>query len=82
MRTQQGQTSFGQAESSHQVSSSAAVLAQVEAVGWRLEQAGYFFAVTGQSSTERVFLSGENTAVTGVTVGVYLFRRTGDAPAA
>ena len=39
--------------------------------------------VTGQSSTERVFLSGENTAVTGAMVGVYLFRndRTVAAPA-
>ena len=76
VRTQQGQVSFGQADSSHTVKSSASVLAQVEAVGWRLEHAGYYFAVTGQSSTERVFLSGENTAVTGVTVGAYLFRRT------
>lgn len=76
VRSQRGQVSFGQADSSHSVSSSASVLAQVEAVGWHLEHAGYYFAVTGQSSTERVFLSGENTAVTGVTVGVYLFRRT------
>lgn len=76
VRTQQGQVSFGQAGSSHTVKSSASVLAQVEAVGWRLEHASYYFAVTGQSSTERVFGSGENTAVTGVTVGAYLFRRT------
>jgi hypothetical protein len=75
VRTQQGQVSFGQAESSHTVTSSASVLSQVEAVGWRLEHVGYYYAVTGQSSTERVFLSGENTVVTGVTVGVYLFRR-------
>jgi hypothetical protein len=39
--------------------------------------------VTGQSSTERAFLSGENTAVTVAMVGVYLFRndRTVAAPA-
>jgi hypothetical protein len=30
--------------------------------------------VTGQTSTDRVFISGENTAVSGAIVGVYLFR--------
>jgi len=30
--------------------------------------------VTGETSTGRVFFSGEATAVSGVTVGVYLFR--------
>jgi hypothetical protein len=39
--------------------------------------------MTGESSTERVFLSGQNTAVTGAMVGVYLFRndRSVSAPA-
>jgi hypothetical protein len=32
--------------------------------------------VTGETSTSRVFLSGEATAVSGVTAGVYLFRDT------
>jgi hypothetical protein len=31
--------------------------------------------VTGQTSTEKVFFSGENTATQGVTMGAYLFRR-------
>ncbi|TPG14834.1 hypothetical protein [Pedococcus bigeumensis] len=76
VRTQQGQASFGGVTSSGSVTSSASVLAEIEAVGWHLEHASYYFAVTGQSSTERVFLSGENTAVTGVTVGAYLFQRS------
>jgi len=29
---------------------------------------------TGETSTARVFVSGEATAISGVTVGVYLFR--------
>jgi hypothetical protein len=33
--------------------------------------------VTEQTSTERVFLSGEATAVSGKTVGIYLFRNAG-----
>ena len=40
------------------------------------EHAGYFFMITGETSTARVFVSGDNTAVSGVTVGVYLFRNT------
>jgi hypothetical protein len=32
--------------------------------------------ITGETSTARVFVSGDNTAVSGVTVGVYLFRNT------
>ena len=77
VRSQQGRASFGEVQSSGSVTSSATILAEVEALGWRLEHASYYFAVTGQTSTERVFLSGENTAVNGVTVGAYLFRRAG-----
>jgi hypothetical protein len=75
-----GSAEFGSASGQRRASSSAATLAAVEQVGWRLEHASYFFMVTGQSSTERVFLSGEETAVSGVTVGVYLFRNTEPAP--
>jgi hypothetical protein len=45
----------------------------------RLEHVSYIFMITGETSTQRVFASGEATAVSGVTVGVYLFRNT-DAP--
>ena len=83
VRSQQGQASFGGVKSTGSVTSSATVLAEIEALGWHLEHASYYFAVTGQSSTEKVFLSGENTAVIGVTVGAYLFRRSqAVAPAA
>jgi hypothetical protein len=37
--------------------------------------------VTGQTSTDRVFLTGENTAVSGTTVGVYLVRNDRAVPA-
>jgi len=30
--------------------------------------------ITGETSTQRIFVSGEATAVSGVTIGVYLFR--------
>ena len=32
--------------------------------------------ITGETSTDRVFVSGAATAVSGVTIGVYLFRNT------
>jgi len=32
--------------------------------------------ITGETSTQRMFVSGEATAVSGVTIGVYLFRNT------
>ena len=38
--------------------------------------------ITGETSTARVFMSGEATAVSGVTVGVYLFRNASFSPAA
>lgn len=72
--TRSGQASFGAVTTSGSTNSSAAVLAEVEALGWRLEHASYFFVVTGETSTEKVFLSGQNTAVEGVLMGAYLFR--------
>jgi hypothetical protein len=69
-----GSAGFGSIDGRHSVSSSASTLGMIEQLGWRLEHAGYFFMITGESSTQRVFATGDNTAVSGVTVGVYLFR--------
>lgn len=69
-----GQASWGMTTGERKAASSASILGQIEKVGWRLEHASYFFMVTAQSSTERMFLTGQETAVSGVTVGVYLFR--------
>jgi hypothetical protein len=71
-----GSAGFGSADGHRSTSSSAAALGEIEKLGWRLEQAGYYFMITGETSTDRVFVSGEATAVSGVTVGVYLFRNT------
>ncbi|HEY6933864.1 MAG TPA: hypothetical protein VI452_10725 [Marmoricola sp.] len=76
-----GSAGFGSIDGRRTEASSAATLAEIERVGWRLEHASYFFMVTGETSTARVFMSGEATAVSGVTVGVYLFRNTAVAPA-
>jgi len=71
-----GSAGFGAIEGQHTTASSAATLGEIEKLGWRLEHAGYYFMITGESSTDRMFVSGENTAVNGVTMGVYLFRNT------
>ncbi len=71
-----GSAGFGSIDGHHSVSSSASTLGEIERLGWRLEHASYFFMITGETSTARVFVSGDNTAVSGVTVGVYLFRNT------
>jgi hypothetical protein len=71
-----GNASFGSTDSQRTVASSAAILGEIEELGWRLEHAGYYFMVTGEKSTDRVFVSGEATVISGVTVGVYLFRNT------
>jgi hypothetical protein len=70
-----GTASFGSAQRRRTTSSSAGVLGDIEQVGWRLEHAGYFYMLTGETSTKKVLVSGDQTVVSGVTVGVYLFRR-------
>ena len=69
-----GSAGFGAIDGRRDTSSSAATLGAIEKLGWRLEHAGYYFMVTGETSTDRIFVSGEATAISGVTIGVYLFR--------
>jgi hypothetical protein len=71
-----GSAGFGGTEGRHTTSSSAVTLGEIEKLGWHLEHVGYYFMITGETSTARVFVSGDATAVSGVTVGVYLFRNT------
>lgn len=60
--------------SDERVISSASMLQKIEEVGWSLEHVGYVFKMTGQSSSEKWLASGQQTAVSGITVGIYLFR--------
>lgn len=50
------------------------LLSEIESVGWRLEHVGYYFMITGESSRDKFMASGQSTAVSGKTMGVYLFR--------
>jgi hypothetical protein len=76
-----GSAGFGSTDGRRSTASSAVTLGEIEKLGWRLEHAGYYFMITGETSTARVFVSGEATAISGVTVGVYLFRNTAEPPA-
>jgi hypothetical protein len=71
----QGNASWGVVDGRRTVNSSAATLEAIERIGWQLEHANYFFMITGETSSSRVF-TGEATAINGVTVGAYLFRNT------
>jgi hypothetical protein len=69
-----GSAGFGSADGRRSTASSAAILGDIEKLGWRLEHAGYVYMVTGETSTDRVFVTGQAVAVSGIVVGVYLFR--------
>jgi hypothetical protein len=71
-----GSAGFGSVTGRRTTSSSAVTLGEIEKLGWRLEHAGYYFMITGETSTARVFATGDATAVSGVTVGTYLFRNS------
>jgi hypothetical protein len=72
-----GTSGFGSTDGQRSTSSSATILADIENVGWSLEHVGYFYMITSETSSDRMFLTGQATAVSGVTIGVYLFRVTG-----
>jgi len=48
----------------------------IEAEGWRLEHAGYVYRQTGSVSRDKFLSSGQQEAVHGAIVGVYIFRAT------
>ena len=49
-------------------------LAAIERIGWRLEHVGHVFVVTSESSRDKFLSTGQQTAVSGNTIGIYLFR--------
>jgi hypothetical protein len=66
---------------SNRIATHAGTLAAIEAIGWHLEHVGYIFMITGESSSDRILGTGQNTAVSGETVGIYLFRNSDPMPA-
>jgi hypothetical protein len=52
----------------------AGVIQSIEEQGWHLEHVGYVFRHTGSVSRDKFFSSGQQEAVTGQVIGIYLFR--------
>jgi hypothetical protein len=71
-----GTAGFGSTTADYTTASSAATLEEIEKLGWRLEHVGYYFMITRESSTDRFMATGDDTAISGRTIGVYLFRNT------
>jgi hypothetical protein len=63
-------TSIGQTKTQ----THAGTLAAIEAIGWQLEHVGHVFVVTSESSRDKFLRTGQQTAVSGDTIGIYLFR--------
>jgi len=69
--------SFGTADTgSYSRSTYTDVLSAIESAGWLLIQAGYYFMPTGESSRDKFLASGQNVAINGKSMGVYLFRNS------
>lgn len=69
--------SFGTADyGKHKKSDFTGLLSQIEDIGWKLEHVGYYFMTTGETSRDKFLASGQNVAVKGKTMGVYLFRNS------
>lgn len=49
---------------------------QIESEGWTLDNAGYVFQETGSVSRDKFLSSGQQEAVSGRILGIYIFRRT------
>lgn len=48
----------------------------IEDEGWRLEHVGYIYRITGSESRDKFMASGQQEAISGEVVGIYLFRAT------
>jgi len=53
------------------------VLAQIEEIGWHLMHISHVWVQTGANSRDKFMTTGQEIAVTGRMVGVYLFRVAG-----
>lgn len=63
--------------------SAANLIERIEAEGWRLENVGYVYRLKGSTTRDKFLASGQEEAMHGEIVGIYLFRATeGPAPSA
>jgi hypothetical protein len=50
------------------------VIQAIEEEGWRLDNVGYIYRITGSESRDKFLASGQQEAVSGEIVGIYIFR--------
>lgn len=50
------------------------VIQSIEEEGWHLDNVGYVYRVTGSESRDKFMASGQQEAVSGEIVGIYIFR--------
>jgi hypothetical protein len=46
----------------------------IESEGWHLEHAGYVYRMTGSVSRDKLLSSGQQEAIHGEVLGIYIFR--------
>lgn len=73
-RTSEGLFGMG-AISTESWSESKSELEKIETEGWHLVHAGYAFQEMGSESRDKFLGSGQNVAVSGRVIGIYIFRR-------
>ncbi|MEJ2344289.1 MAG: hypothetical protein P8076_16580 [Gammaproteobacteria bacterium] len=69
---------LGAYASSSETQDYANVIQSIEEQGWHLEHVGYVFRLTGSETRDKLFASGQQEAVSGEIVGIYLFRAVDD----
>lgn len=52
------------------------VIQSIEKEGWHLDHVGYVYRITGSVSRDKFLASGQQEAVSGEIVGIYIFRAT------
>mgnify|MGYP006294413323 CR=1 FL=1 len=74
-----GSVSFGMtAQGSYRRQGFTGLLSDIEAQGWQLEHVGYYFMPTSETSRDKFMSTGQNVAISGKSMGVYLFRNADD----
>lgn len=58
------------------------VIQSIEEEGWHLDQVGYVYRITGSESRDKFLASGQQEAVSGEIVGIYIFRANSAQPGA
>jgi len=62
--------------SSTRTTEHASMLDAIETEGWHLEHCNYVYRITGSVSRDKFLSSGQQEAISGEIVGVYIFRRS------